>query len=84
MSAQATLAGRALHADIFVHALDVAHCGGDAGGDCVDLHLYRFQAPIQGREALPCPVLVVSNEDKSERLHFDVLHLQYKDCKTKY
>lgn len=59
MSAQATLAGRALDADIFVHALDVAHGGVDAGGHCVDFHLNRFQATIQGRETFTCPVLIV-------------------------
>lgn len=62
MSAHATLAGRALDVDVLIHALDVAHGGVDAGGDCVDLHRDGVQTTIQCRETLTCPVLIVPKE----------------------
>lgn len=63
MSAQAGLAGQALDVDVFVHALDVADGGVDAGGDCVNLHLDGVQTTIQGGETLTCAVLVVPKRD---------------------
>lgn len=62
MSTQATLARRALDADVLVHALDVAHSGVDAGGQRFDLHLNGVQAAIQGRESLTCPVFIVPEQ----------------------
>lgn len=47
LSAKATLAGRALDVDVFVHALDMAHGGINAGRDCVNLHLNRVQTAVQ-------------------------------------
>lgn len=63
MSAQATLAGRALDVDVLVHALDMVDGGVDAGGDRVDLHRDGIQATIQRRKTLTCPVLIVPKED---------------------
>lgn len=59
MFAQATLAGRALHIDVLVHALDMVDGGVDAGGDGVDLHLDGVQTAFQGRETFPCTILIV-------------------------
>lgn len=63
MSAQATLAGRALYVDVLVHALNMADRGIDAGGDGVNLHVDGVQTTVQSGEAFTCAVLVVPWED---------------------
>ena len=64
MASEAALARGALDVDVLVHALDVADCGVDAGGDGVDLHIDGVKASVQRGEALACAVLVVSGDLK--------------------